>query len=200
MIRSPNINVTTAQTTVSAASGETIVLGGLITKEQETIHRRVPYLSEIPILGNLFRYDSYVDDPQRAADFPDAARGPQQLRPGTDQAGRGRADELVPGGRPRIARTDGDLRGYGHQLLERLRRSGLPGHQSRRDDSRRFTPQDVPIENLELLPAPSDLDLEETTPGSDEGPRARTTAGIPGAADSADRLQPTRLRTTRDIA
>jgi len=57
-IRSPTISVTTAQTTVSATTGETIVLGGLITKEVRTTNRRVPYLSDIPILGQLFRYDS----------------------------------------------------------------------------------------------------------------------------------------------
>ncbi|MCL4204927.1 MAG: hypothetical protein KJ000_20805 [Pirellulaceae bacterium] len=58
VIRSPKIAVTTAQTTVSAASGETIVLGGLITKDTDTVRRRVPYLSSIPVLGHLFRYDS----------------------------------------------------------------------------------------------------------------------------------------------
>ena len=58
VIKSPIVNVTTAQTTVSAASGETIVLGGLITKSKRTVNRRVPYLSDIPIVGCLFRYDS----------------------------------------------------------------------------------------------------------------------------------------------
>ena len=58
VIRSPSVNVTTAATTVSAASGETIVLGGLITNSHRTIKRRVPWLSEIPVLGWLFRYDS----------------------------------------------------------------------------------------------------------------------------------------------
>jgi len=57
-VRSPTIDVTTVQTTVSASSGETVVLGGLITKRTEMIRRRVPYLSNIPILGDLFRYDS----------------------------------------------------------------------------------------------------------------------------------------------
>ncbi len=57
-VRSPVIDVTIAQTTVSAASGETIVLGGLITKRSEMIRRRVPYLSNIPLLGDLFRFDS----------------------------------------------------------------------------------------------------------------------------------------------
>lgn len=57
VVKSPRIDVVTAQTTVSAADGETIILGGLITKRKEEIARRVPYLSQIPILGNLFRYD-----------------------------------------------------------------------------------------------------------------------------------------------
>jgi len=58
VLRSPPINTTTAQTTVSAMSGETIILGGLITKSTIVISRRVPYLSNIPVLGDLFRYDA----------------------------------------------------------------------------------------------------------------------------------------------
>lgn len=54
----PGFSTTTAQTTVSAASGQTIVIGGLITTEDATTSRRVPLLSDIPILGHLFRYDS----------------------------------------------------------------------------------------------------------------------------------------------
>ena len=62
VIRSPRINLATAQTTVSAASGETIVLGGLITKGTASVSRRVPWLADIPLLGNLFRYDSLVSE------------------------------------------------------------------------------------------------------------------------------------------
>ena len=58
VIRSPSINTTNAQTTISAADGETIVLGGLITKGTTKIDRRVPLLADIPLLGVLFRYDS----------------------------------------------------------------------------------------------------------------------------------------------
>jgi hypothetical protein len=42
---------------VSAASGETIIIGGLITSEDTSISRRVPWLSEVPLLGELFRFD-----------------------------------------------------------------------------------------------------------------------------------------------
>ncbi len=57
VVRSPRINITTAQTTVSAASGQTIVIGGLITDSKNSITRRVPWLSDVPLVGNLFRYD-----------------------------------------------------------------------------------------------------------------------------------------------
>ncbi len=57
IVRSPRINTTRAQTTVSAADGQTIILGGLITKDVERVHRRIPGLSDMPILKHLFRYD-----------------------------------------------------------------------------------------------------------------------------------------------
>jgi general secretion pathway protein D len=57
VIRSPSVNVTTAQTTVSAGDGETIVIGGLITKYNTFGSRRIPYLADIPLIGRLFRMD-----------------------------------------------------------------------------------------------------------------------------------------------
>jgi type II secretory pathway component GspD/PulD (secretin) len=57
VIRSPRIKTTTAQTTVAAVSGQTIVMGGLISKSTTRVNRRVPVLADIPILGELFRYD-----------------------------------------------------------------------------------------------------------------------------------------------
>jgi len=56
VIRSPSFNTTMAQTTVSARDGETIVLGGLITRNTTKVDRRVPYLGDLPVLGNLFKY------------------------------------------------------------------------------------------------------------------------------------------------
>ena len=47
-----------AETTVSALNGQTLVLGGLITKVKSETHRRVPLLADIPVLGHLFRYDN----------------------------------------------------------------------------------------------------------------------------------------------
>ena len=47
-----------AETTVNALNGQTLVLGGLITKAKSETHRRVPLLADIPVLGHLFRYDN----------------------------------------------------------------------------------------------------------------------------------------------
>ncbi|QDU89977.1 Type II secretion system protein D precursor [Pirellulimonas nuda] len=58
VLRSPRIDITQASTTVSALSGQTVLLSGLLTKSTSDIHRRVPLISDIPLLGDLFRYDS----------------------------------------------------------------------------------------------------------------------------------------------
>ncbi len=60
-IRSPRVDVASAQATVSAADGETIILGGLITTEQQEIHRKVPVLGDMPLLKYVFRFDSVAD-------------------------------------------------------------------------------------------------------------------------------------------
>ena len=58
VIRSPQIPLTTAQTTVSARTGQTVILGGLITKTLTESTRRIPYVADIPVLGHLFRFDT----------------------------------------------------------------------------------------------------------------------------------------------
>ncbi len=63
VIRSPRIDTITAQATVSAADGETIILGGLISRSTKTVHRQVPWLGSIPVLKYLFSYD--LSDIQR---------------------------------------------------------------------------------------------------------------------------------------
>ena len=57
VIEAPIKDITTADTTVSIQSGQTIVLGGMITNDQTVVTRKVPWLGDIPIVGRLFRYD-----------------------------------------------------------------------------------------------------------------------------------------------
>ena len=56
IVRAPNVNKIRTETIVSALDGETVLLGGLITTDKQEINRRVPFLSNIPIAGNLFKY------------------------------------------------------------------------------------------------------------------------------------------------
>ena len=44
------------ETTVQAGDGETIVLGGLISKRDQKVENKIPWLGDIPWLGAAFRY------------------------------------------------------------------------------------------------------------------------------------------------
>lgn len=52
--RIPAIRVRKAQTTVELADGESLVIGGLIQTTETKIHKRIPILGHIPLLGYLF--------------------------------------------------------------------------------------------------------------------------------------------------
>ena len=52
----PQIATREAQTTVRVASGESVVLGGLIRDEDVSFVDKVPVLGDIPIFGELFRH------------------------------------------------------------------------------------------------------------------------------------------------
>lgn len=56
-VNSPIIDTTNALTTVGVRSGQTVVVGGMITKRDEETERKVPILGDIPVLGQAFRYD-----------------------------------------------------------------------------------------------------------------------------------------------
>ena len=52
-----DILTTTAQSTIAAYSGQTVVFGGLIQKTRANFSRRIPIVSDIPLIGNMFKYD-----------------------------------------------------------------------------------------------------------------------------------------------
>ncbi|MFN3728300.1 MAG: type II secretion system protein GspD [Fimbriimonadaceae bacterium] len=54
----PQTSVRQAQTTVVIRDGETLAIGGLIREEMSKTVREVPILSQIPIIGQLFRSTS----------------------------------------------------------------------------------------------------------------------------------------------
>ena len=58
----PTIATRYLKSTVSAPNNSTIVLGGLITQDNSTTTNDIPYLSKIPLLGNLFKSHTRTGD------------------------------------------------------------------------------------------------------------------------------------------
>ncbi len=59
VITSPIKNISTVQTTVKVPDGQTIVVGGMITDEDDILERKVPWLGDLPLIGQAFRFDSH---------------------------------------------------------------------------------------------------------------------------------------------
>ena len=57
VIEAPIKDVTVANTSVSMQAGQTIVIGGMITKGTDVTEAKVPVLGDIPIIKYLFRHD-----------------------------------------------------------------------------------------------------------------------------------------------
>jgi general secretion pathway protein D len=54
-IQSPTIQERKINSSVAVQDNETIVLGGLISDSRTQTHTGIPYLQDVPVLGNLFR-------------------------------------------------------------------------------------------------------------------------------------------------
>jgi type II secretory pathway component GspD/PulD (secretin) len=52
----PQISTREAQTTLRVRSGDTIVMGGLLKTSETASYDRVPFLSQLPFIGELFRH------------------------------------------------------------------------------------------------------------------------------------------------
>ena len=85
----PPVNSRSAQTTVVVASGETVVLGGLIREDNGRSTQGLPLLSKIPILGAAFGSQSFrrsrtelvlVITPKIISDTTQAREATQELR------------------------------------------------------------------------------------------------------------------------
>lgn len=51
----PTTTVRSTSTVIAARDGQTVVIGGLLADRLRNADRKVPFLSEIPVLGNLFK-------------------------------------------------------------------------------------------------------------------------------------------------
>jgi type IV pilus assembly protein PilQ len=58
----PSINTRTVSTQVVLGDGQTVVLGGILETNQTRTATKVPWLGDIPILGNLFKTTTDTND------------------------------------------------------------------------------------------------------------------------------------------
>jgi len=58
----PPLTTRTAESDLLVKDGQTVVIGGIYTRNEATNHLGVPWLSKIPILGWLFKKESKVDN------------------------------------------------------------------------------------------------------------------------------------------
>jgi type IV pilus assembly protein PilQ len=58
----PSIDTQEITTQVLVSDGQTLVLGGILTTEHQVIETKVPYLGDVPILGNLFKTTNKTND------------------------------------------------------------------------------------------------------------------------------------------
>ncbi len=56
-LRAPQILTTTASTTIMARSGQTVVFSGLIQEQKSKTRRGAPIISDLPVVGPLFRFE-----------------------------------------------------------------------------------------------------------------------------------------------
>ena len=57
----PSINTRTIETQVVLGDGQTVVLGGILETTQAGQATKVPWLGDIPVLGNLFKSTTRTD-------------------------------------------------------------------------------------------------------------------------------------------
>lgn len=80
-VYAPNINVTSANTVVVTPNGQTVVIGGLISNTKSSADSKVPFLGDIPLLGQLFRSSNKAQARQELLMFltPHIVDAPAQL-------------------------------------------------------------------------------------------------------------------------
>jgi len=95
-ISSPTFTTREAQTTVVVQGGETVVIGGIISEAKTDTKSGVPYLMDVPVLGQLFRGHS---DSTRRTELiilitPYVVRDRQEARTVTTQF-KARVDDVL---------------------------------------------------------------------------------------------------------
>ena len=112
----PRLSSRKMETNVELGEGQSFVIAGLIDKQVTETLSRIPVLSSLPILGNLFKSKSYQQERYRA-----------------DRDGHARDHDAVAAGRRQTQASDAaPLPGAGHARFEQC----IPGRLPKREPNR----------------------------------------------------------------
>jgi general secretion pathway protein D len=68
-ITAPAINKRQADTVVVTPDGQTVIIGGLIYEDKSEAESKIPFLGDIPLLGNLFKRKVTIEDKKELVIF-----------------------------------------------------------------------------------------------------------------------------------
>ena len=80
-VYAPNINKRSANTVVVTPDGQPVVIGGLISHDKSVSDSKIPFLGDIPLLGQLFKFSAKANQKNELMIFltPHIVRMPSQL-------------------------------------------------------------------------------------------------------------------------
>jgi len=80
-VYAPNLNKRSANTVVVTPDGQPVVIGGLISNDKSSSDSKIPFLGDIPLLGQLFRFSAKSNQKTELLIFltPHIVRMPSQL-------------------------------------------------------------------------------------------------------------------------
>ena len=73
LVKLPIFRRSRIETELIVQSGETVVMGGLITSSETETEEKVPLISTLPLIGRLFRHDNVEEDKQNLLIFVTAS-------------------------------------------------------------------------------------------------------------------------------
>jgi type II secretory pathway component GspD/PulD (secretin) len=82
-IYAPNLDIRSADTVVVTPDAEPVVIGGLIGDDKSSSETKVPFLGDIPLLGNLFKATTKTHNKTDLLIFltPHIVQSPDELAP-----------------------------------------------------------------------------------------------------------------------
>jgi general secretion pathway protein D len=80
-VNAPVIDVRSADTVAVTPDGQTVIIGGLIADTKSETDTKIPFLGDIPVLGNLFKHKQKSDSKTELLIFltPHIVQAPSQL-------------------------------------------------------------------------------------------------------------------------